>query len=51
MVLQERDKISNNLRVKTFELEEIRTKYNKLENDSFRAKDMETSYYDLQVNY
>ena len=36
------------MRTKTFELEEIRSKYNKMENESFRMKEIESSYYDLE---
>jgi hypothetical protein len=46
---QEKDKLAMALRTRTTEFEDIRVKVGKLEQDNYRARELEANYNETQV--
>lgn len=46
---QERDKLSQQLKSKMFEFDELRTKSMRMETEAYKVKELESSYSDMRV--
>lgn len=46
---QEREKMSQILKSKVFENEELKTKFMRVETDAYKVKELESNYVDMKV--